>query len=672
LRALVPKGYFIDRFPTESSTASEIQAREVEASRKVLQDQVTALEAQAQALINKRMNFFAPHFGLKPQKGIADTYLLDEQGNWKGVSTGAAANSIANEIMLYKSPAPSDVKLTQVETVGLIMNMIKRYELTNQINSMGAQRTSDDIKEFYSLKRRPTYEEFKATLDALKATSWGKQGIPQGQGKYSAVTLTNIFGYGYWVSSYQPSNYETSNSFLKVANHPSGFKAIPAHVLNFYEGAYKVGKPQSFWQYCSQYRVGLTAPPSRNRAGQIKGVPGDLAGKVCVALYRVDPFTGAPTKKVAIEDVVAYGVPGTESSLLATVKGALFPEVYTLEAGVNYQVGDAKVRYRNELQTALNMWNGVADKLNTPLVTIASQDGPVTKIAVYLQPTGIEDAMAKLVKGDPFQAWFDSMLGTKAQVANDLPKKMLTSQITESDWRTGYTVRFRNAIDRLEDAMTHPGTYIGGISHVLNLSVQSQSRTDLSTLLTSVQWPMGIPTKMFEVYVDDTRDANIVINTLFTYLEEESLMKPPEMYFAEAIQARLEWDEYVPPKNPNVQQGGQAPQAGKTYNYEVVRKINMPLRHKYTRIESYPVSPPPPGANGTLRRYFTAGKTVVSKRTVSGPGSSFLKEATQLREVENRVTPMSVQMGSMPQEEVNLLIGVGAVALIGGILLFKR
>ena len=40
---------------------------------------------------------------------------------------------------------------------------------------------------------------------------------------------------------------------------------------------------------------------------------------------------------------------------------------------------------------------------------------------------------------------------------------------------------------------------------------------------------------MFEVYVDDTRDANIVINTLFTYLnDEESLMKPPEMYFAEA------------------------------------------------------------------------------------------------------------------------------------------
>ena len=83
---------------------------------------------------------------------------------------------------------------------------------------------------------------------------------------------------------------------------------------------------------------------------------------------------------------------------------------------------------------------------------------------------------------------------------------------------------------------------------------------------------MGAPTKMFEVYVDDTRDANIVINTLFTYLEEESLMKPPEMYFAEAIQAKLEYAHYVPPKNPNVQSTDQGPDAGKTYNYEVVRK----------------------------------------------------------------------------------------------------
>ena len=200
---------------------------------------------------------FSPTLWAKPQKGIADTYLLDEQGNWKGVTTGAAANSIANEIMLYKSPAPSSVNLTQVETVGLIMNMIKRYELTNQINSMGAQRTTDDIKEFYSLRRRPTYEEYMATLNALRETSWGKQGIPQGQGKYNPVSITNIFGYGYWVNSYQPSNYEASKSFLKVASHPSGFTINSPACTCFYQGAYKSGKPQSFWQYCSQYRIGL-------------------------------------------------------------------------------------------------------------------------------------------------------------------------------------------------------------------------------------------------------------------------------------------------------------------------------------------------------------------------------------------------------------------------------
>ena len=671
MRALVPKGYFIDRFPTESATAADIQAREVESSRKVLQDQVSALEAQAQALINKRMNFFAPHFGLKPEKGIADTYLLDEQGNWKGVSTGAAANSIANEIMLYKNPAPSSVNLTQVEMVGLIMNMIKRYELTNQINSMGAQRTTDDIKEFYSLKRRPTYEEFNATLDALKATSWGKQGIPQGQGNYSPVTLTNIFGYGYWVNSYQPSNYESSAGLLKVASHQSGFKAIPAHVLSFYQGAYKAGKPQSFWQYCSQYRVGLTEAPSRNRAGAVVGVPSDLAGKVCVALYRVDPFTGAPTKNVAIEDVVAYGAAGSQSSLLATVKGALFPEVYTLEAGVNYQVGDAKVRYRNELQTALNMWNGVADKLNTPLVSIASQSGPLTKITVYLQPTGIEAAMAKLVKGDPFQAWFDSILGTRSQVANDLPKKMLTSQITDAEW-DNYYQRYGSTIWTLHEVMTHPGTSVTGIrSMVQKKRTSNQNEQDINSLLTAVEWPTGNPTKMFEVYVNDTRDANIVMNTLFTYLEEESLMKPPEMYFPEAIQAKLEYAQYVAPPNPNVQSTDQSPDAGKTYNYEFVRKPLIRLTQKHTRVARIPGSVPA-GATGDLRRYFTLGKTVISKNTVTGAGSGFLKEATQLREVENRMTPMSVQIGSMEQEELNLLIGVGTVALIGGILLFKR
>ena len=665
MRALVPRGYFIDRFPTESSTASEIQAREVEASRKVLQDQVAALEAQAQALINKRMNFFAPHFGLKPQKGIADTYLIDEQGNWKGVTTGAAANSIANEIMLYKNPAPSSVNLTQVETVGLIMNMIKRYELTNQINSMGAQRTVDDIKEFYSLKRRPTYEEFKATNEVMKS--------------FISFDAAECILYDQWAAEYEPSNYNEKHTtfptgafqYSRTAKHPSGFTIIPINILRFYRDAYKASKPEYFWRYCSQYRLGLFKPTGN-----------ELATKIGVALYPVDPFTGAPKRTIKAEDVVATGEPGSESSLLATVKGALFPEVYTLEAGVNYQVGDAKVRYRNELQSALNMWNGVADKLNTPLVTIASQseDGSVTNLSVYLQPTGIEQAMAKLIKGEPFQAWFDSVLGDKAFAANDLPKKMMTTQISDTDWKA-YKVRFDSTVMAMARAMSHPATYIGGIHHLATTyATHSGGTKDATDLLNAVGWPTGKPTKLFEVYVDDTRDANIVINTLFTYLEEESLMKPPEMYFPEPIQASLSYAQYVPPKNPNVQSTDQAPEAGKTYNYEVSKSTSISLSN-YThpqgllrpdKVEKFRGSSWPSGQLPAVRRYYSSGKTVVSKRTVTGAGSGFLKEATQLREVENRMTPMSVQMGSMPQEELNLLIGVGTVALIGGILLFKR
>ena len=178
--------------------AAEINAREVESSRKVLSDQIIALEAQAQLLINKRKDFFASHFGLKPQAEISKLYLLDEQGNWKGVSTGAATNSIANEIMTYKSPAPSDSGLTQGEMVGLLMNMVKRYELQQQVSNLSTGLTAEDIKTIYTLERRPTYEEYKSVLETYNATNWGKQGIPLGQGKYVRPTLSNVLGYGYW------------------------------------------------------------------------------------------------------------------------------------------------------------------------------------------------------------------------------------------------------------------------------------------------------------------------------------------------------------------------------------------------------------------------------------------------------------------------------------------
>ena len=69
--------------------------------------------------------------------------------NWKGVTGGAQANSIANEIMTYKSPAPSETKLTQVECVGLIINMIKRYELSVQVSQSEATMTREDIHESF-------------------------------------------------------------------------------------------------------------------------------------------------------------------------------------------------------------------------------------------------------------------------------------------------------------------------------------------------------------------------------------------------------------------------------------------------------------------------------------------------------------------------------------------
>ena len=669
MKALVPKGYFYDRFPTESNTAAEINAREVESSRKVLSDQIIALEAQAQLLINKRKDFFASHFGLKPQAEISKLYLLDEQGNWKGVSTGAATNSIANEIMTYKSPAPSDSGLTQGEMVGLLMNMVKRYELQQQVSNLSTGLTAEDIKTIYTLERRPTYEEYKSVLETYNATNWGKQGIPLGQGKYVRPTLSNVLGYGYWKNSYLPSDYGGSTKgvqgqayFYPQRQHSSGFTINVRNVLQYYERAYRSGRPESFWQFCGKHRIGIytgrvrSRPPSTMTESLGTGVGG-------VVIYQVDPFTGAPNKEVSISDVIATGSAGVSAgTLLAQVRSALFPELYTLEAGVNYNVGDAKVRYAKELKAAKVLWEGVPDKVRTPLVSVATSQNPMTNISIYLQPTGIEQALARLTKGEPFQAWFDNMLGVKSFDANNLPKKMMTTQIADNEWK-GYQDRLSNAITVLNTVLTHPETYSKGIYHTINQNQKSsQNKTDVEDLVGRAGWPTSLPSKLFEVYVDDTRDANVVINTLYNYLNDETLMRPPEMYLPESIKAKLEYAHYVPPKNPNVQSTSQGPDAGKTYNYEIAQKVSIPLTERADRVIYSP--------GKMTRRYFSSGKTVLSKQVVSS--KAFLTAGVELREVDEVSFKSTLPFAGAQPEEVNLLIGIGALLTIGGIVYFNR
>ena len=649
MRPLIPKGYFYDRFPTESNSAAEIHAREVESSKKVLQDEVVALETQAALVIQKHNNFFVPHFGLKVQQGIAKLYLQDESGNWKGVTGGAQANSIANEIMTYKSPAPTETKLTQVECVGLIINMIKRYELSVQISQSAATMTTADVRAFLEFDKRPTHSQYKTITKAIQSLG----------SKLSNLTIPVLLdpdkGWLSVLPGFKPTNTDKSDykgtwEYKSVRNHPSGFKTHLIEIANFYERAFKTGKPQSYWQLFSQYRIGIYNAP-------------ELNGRKGVALYRVDPFTGAPNKQVSQEDVVATGAAtDADGALLSQVRATLFPEMYTLEAGVNYNVGDAKVRYASELKAALTLWDGISDKAKTPLVTIASQYGPTSSLAIYIQPTGIETALKRLTMGTDFQSWFDNMLGSKSQLANNLPKKMFTSQITDTEW-AGYQTRMNQAIDLLHDALTHPYTYVAGIySTVHSEATSNQAKADAQDILGRVGWPTNQPSKLFEVYVNDQRDANIVMNTVFNYLNEESLMAPPEMYFPESIRAKLEFNPYVPPRDPNVQSTDQASDAGKTYNYEIVQRVSRNITQNYSRVESV-------SDGKQYRRYFGAGKTIVSKVNV-GSSATFLPEATQLIPVENTMSASNLarsSFGRLQPEERNLLLGGLAVVLIGGI-----
>jgi len=497
--------------------------------------------------------------------------------------------------------------------------------------------------------KRPTHSQYKTITKAIQSLG----------SKLSNLTIPVLLdpdkGWLSVLPGFKPTNTDKSDykgtwEYKSVRNHPSGFKTHLIEIANFYERAFKTGKPQSYWQLFSQYRIGIYNAP-------------ELNGRKGVALYRVDPFTGAPNKQVSQEDVVATGAAtDADGALLSQVRATLFPEMYTLEAGVNYNVGDAKVRYASELKAALTLWDGISDKAKTPLVTIASQYGPTSSLAIYIQPTGIETALKRLTMGTDFQSWFDNMLGSKSQLANNLPKKMFTSQITDTEW-AGYQTRMNQAIDLLHDALTHPYTYVAGIySTVDSEATNDQAKADAQDILGRVGWPTNQPSKLFEVYVNDQRDANIVMNTVFNYLNEESLMAPPEMYFPESIRAKLEFNPYVPPRDPNVQSTDQASDAGKTYNYEIVQRVSRNITQNYSRVESV-------SDGKQYRRYFGAGKTIVSKVNV-GSSATFLPEATQLIPVENTMSASNLarsSFGRLQPEERNLLLGGLAVVLIGGI-----
>jgi len=139
-------------------------------------------------------------------------------------------------------------------------------------------------------------------------------------------------------------------------------------------------------------------------------------------------------------------------------------------------------------------------------------------------------------------------------------------------------------------------------------------------------------------------------------------MAPPEMYFPESIRAKLEFNPYVPPRDPNVQSTDQASDAGKTYNYEIVQRVSRNITQNYSRVESV-------SDGKQYRRYFGAGKTIVSKVNV-GSSATFLPEATQLIPVENTMSASNLarsSFGRLQPEERNLLLGGLAVVLIGGI-----
>ena len=151
-------------------------------------------------------------------------------------------------------------------------------------------------------------------------------------------------------------------------------------------------------------------------------------------VYKVDPVTGAPAGQfyaVARAPITQYQ--GTPDFLLAKVKKVLFPEMYLLSAGVALKTSEREKHYEKQLENAKNMWVGIPDKPKTPVSYVIEQrysypnvfntpnqpptspglnttTTPINGLRIYLQPTGIEDAMRRILdvnhpSGNAIERW---------------------------------------------------------------------------------------------------------------------------------------------------------------------------------------------------------------------------------------------------------------------------
>ena len=706
MQPIVPKGYDSNQFPP-ALDASQLAVREATATLAKAKESIESTKKLVNEQLNRYSNFFVPHFGLNPLKGIMEQFFPPGHSVKQG---GGAGNSlgIAQEIMAYQNPSPAENNLKLEVIVAIVNGILVIPEREAAIQKSNTERLRFVEEAIFKLDFRPTRDAIVAGR-TLEGFDWpanrggmGKKLSNQvNRGKFIFNQGNNKFSNGYKIASGEKNIYMEKD-------HADGFSVLVKPTIDYYQDVYH-GTPKQFWQYTSKHRLGVEVDEAYGK------------GYYVVKVYKVDPVTGAPAGQfyaVARAPITQYQ--GNPGFLLAKVKKVLFPEMYLLSAGVALKTSEREKHYEKQLENAKNMWVGIPDKPKTPVSYVIEQrysypnvfntpnqpptspglnttTTPINGLRIYLQPTGIEDAMRRILdvnhpSGNAIERWAVNDLLQGALVSSPPNKyQYMKYSVDQNNWNQ-LIERYYNTIKTVYALLDNPHLHAGGINNTTFIQtlnngahtlpkkkmwgddswlineptpLYTQYLQDAVKIFNYAGWPQAAPQEIFSAAIDEEQDLNVIINMFNKYMSENTPISPGQMYVPESFNGSL--NSVISVAAQGAQQTGQA--GLPNYNFGFDSRVNAgslykktPMLVHYTNRDAI-----------KKQRYHKGAKTVVTGRTEQATSAFSMPIITPIEANIPRVRgSMDTTIG---QAQLTKTIGYGSIgiaALVGLYQLVRR
>jgi hypothetical protein len=560
----IPSGFSIDSYPVDTSSSV---FSELERSAALMNTQ-TATSSQAVSIAKQEMalnktNFWVSHFGHDAIRGVASAFF-STNGQYDESKDGPSEIlRVANELLAYKNPSynastslSNEQLLDSLEQIrSVLSNIVVANKLTIRKEQTNSELMDKAIRAVYGMVKRPTMGVYS---HLPKHSS-----VPTLYPSRGGVISSNLEKTGITLHA-GPIKSEVEAQLGKK-EHPEGYTLYPKNILTFYHNAYSTKSPQDFWNYLSRYRIALEVGGNKN------------PGLIVVRLIEVDRMTGAPRNQglpVASAPSTEYN--GIEGSLLSKVKASMFPEVFTLESGTTAKTDSMSTHYASELKNLRMMWSGMAGKDRTFRTTIVTSEFttttqqstdlnsnplettsvPVEKMAIYLQPAGVREAMLRLVNMDGSRPgemnavvkWVTTdLMGQVQEVGEGSQLKFATASVNKKEL-SEKTQLISATIDTIHNILINPMVYekgyhaLGdkGIGHLVrDQAIRSPVVQSVKKVFAYSQWPTGSPIKAWESPVNDLSDVTVTIATIDKHLRDNQVVSIKELPIPEGFNGRF-------------------------------------------------------------------------------------------------------------------------------------